>query len=69
MVFNFYTGSVVIDFMSRVHTGINEVKVSAGFFFFFVDVMKAFDTANHKILLYRMGIAGIRGVTIGSSPI
>lgn len=53
------TGSAVIDFMSEVYIGINEGSVCAGIF---VDVMKAFDTVDHDILLNKMMSAGIRGV-------
>jgi hypothetical protein len=53
------TGLAVIDFMSQAYNGINEGKVCAGIF---VDVIKAFDTVDHKVLLNRMESAGIRGV-------
>lgn len=53
------TGDAVLDFMSKVYTGKNEGKICAGIF---VDVMKAFDTVDHVILLNRMRLAGIRGI-------
>lgn len=53
------TGSAVIEFMSQTYTGINEGQMCAGIF---VDVMKAFDTVDHEILLNKLNLAGIRGV-------
>ncbi len=55
------TSAALLDFMSQVYTGVNEGKVCAGLF---VDVMKAFDTVDHRILLSRMHDAGIRGVAL-----
>jgi hypothetical protein len=58
---NLNTSTALIDFMSQVYTSINDGNITAGIF---VDVMKAFDTVDHEILLYRMHQAGIRGVAL-----
>lgn len=55
------TSSALIDFMSQVYTTINNGKISAGIF---VDVMKAFDTVDHEILLTSMNQVGIRGIPL-----
>jgi hypothetical protein len=45
--------------MEQEYAGINEGKYCAGLF---VDVMKAFDTVDHEVLLSRLYDAGVRGV-------
>ena len=55
------TSSALINFMSKVYTGLNNSKYCAGLF---VDVMKAFDTVDHVTLLTRLEEAGVRGVPL-----
>jgi hypothetical protein len=55
------TNSALLHFMSEVYRGINEGKQCAGLF---VDVMKAFDTVDHSILLDRLQEAGVRGIPL-----
>lgn len=55
------TTAALIDFMSQIYKGINYGKVCAGIF---VDVMKAFDTVDHEILICKLNDAGVRGVAL-----
>lgn len=53
------TSDALLNFMTQVYEEVNKGKCSAGIF---VDVMKAFDTVDHEILLSRMYDAGVRGI-------
>lgn len=53
------TTNALLDFIAQVHDGLNLNNYCSGIF---VDVMKAFDTVDHSILLTRMYDAGIRGI-------
>lgn len=53
------TENALLDFFGKVFEGMNDGDFCAGLF---VDVMKAFDTVDHSILLDKMCKAGIRGV-------
>ncbi len=53
------TENALLDFFGMVYEGMNEGNFCAGLF---VDVMKAFDTVDHEILLEKMFKAGMRGV-------
>ena len=49
----------VIDFIDKITKAIDEKKFSVGIF---LDLSKAFDTINHKILIRKLEHYGIRGV-------
>lgn len=54
------TSDALLCFMSQVYDSVNDGKCCARLF---VDVMKAFDTVDHSILLQRLHDAGVRGIT------
>lgn len=51
----------LIIFMSNVYNSINNGKPCAGLF---IDIMKAFDTVDHNILLQKLHDVGIRGIAL-----
>lgn len=53
------TENALLDFFGKVYEGVNDGDFCAGLF---VDVMKAFDTVDHSILLEKMFKAGVRGI-------
>jgi hypothetical protein len=53
------TESAIMEFINKVNNGINDNKKVSGLF---LDIAKAFDTVNHKILLEKLFNCGIRGV-------
>jgi hypothetical protein len=55
------TNTALLNFMTEVYRGVNEDKQCAGIF---VDIMKAFETVDHGILLGRLQEAGVRGVPL-----
>uniref|UniRef100_A0A1B6MQT2 Reverse transcriptase domain-containing protein n=1 Tax=Graphocephala atropunctata TaxID=36148 RepID=A0A1B6MQT2_9HEMI len=61
--FGFRTGmnteNALINFMTDVYNGINTNKCVSGLF---LDIKKAFDTVDHKILLDKLHKCGVRGI-------
>lgn len=53
------TNDALLCFMMQVYNGVNEGKYCAGLF---VNVMEAFDTVDHTMLLNRLNDAGVRGI-------
>ena len=53
------TEHAIIDFVDKITTAIDQGKFSVGIF---LDLSKAFDTINHKILIRKMEHYGIRGI-------
>ena len=53
------TEHAIIDFVDKITKAIDEGKYSVGIF---LDLSKAFDTINHKILIKRLEHYGTRGV-------
>ena len=58
---NMSTSLAIIEITERIRKSMEEKKVGCGLF---VDLSKAFDTINHKILITKMEHYGIRGVAI-----
>ena len=56
---NMSTSLAIIEITERIRKSMEEKKVGCGLF---VDLSKAFDTINHKILITKMEHYGIRGV-------
>lgn len=52
------TEDALLDFCSKLYEAYNNNENVAGLF---IDIKKAFDTVNHKLLLYKLQCAGIRG--------
>lgn len=55
------TEKALLHYVSTVYEGINKGKCVSGLF---LDISKAFDTVNHKILLSKLYRAGIRGIVL-----
>jgi hypothetical protein len=53
------TEHAIIDFVDKITKAIDEGKYSVGIF---LDLSKAFDTINHRILIKKLEHYGIRGV-------
>ena len=53
------TEHAIIDFVDKITKSIDQGKFSVGIF---LDLSKAFDTINHKILIQKLEHYGIRGV-------
>jgi hypothetical protein len=51
----------LLDFYDKVSRAVDNKEYSIGIF---IDLQKAFDTVNHKILLDKLSFYGIRGVTL-----
>ena len=51
----------IVNFTSEIFEAINERKFAVATF---IELKKAFDTVNHKILLEKLFLAGIRGKTL-----
>lgn len=58
---NHDTTLAVIDMVDKITTAIDSSQYSIGIF---IDLSKAFDTINHKILLAKLSHYGIRGVAL-----
>jgi hypothetical protein len=55
------TNNAVVDFLNRVYKSLDDREVSMGLF---LDLSKAFDSADHEILLRKMSEMGIRGIVL-----
>ena len=53
------TEHAIIDFVDKITKAIDQGKFSVGIF---LDLSKAFDTINHKILIRKLDHYGVRGV-------
>lgn len=53
------TENALLNFVEKIYDGLNRGEYCAGLF---IDIMKAFDTVDHVLLLNRLYNAGIRGV-------
>ena len=53
------TSDAVVEFIDHISDSLNSKKV---FIAIFLDLCRAFDTVNHKILLSKLNHYGIRGV-------
>jgi len=58
---NLSTSLAIIEITERIRKSMENKKVGCGLF---VDLSKAFDTINHKILISKMEHYGIRGVSL-----
>lgn len=52
------TQDAILSFYEKILNGFNNKQSSAGIFF---DMSRAFDTINHRLLLYKLHLYGIRG--------
>lgn len=55
------TLNAIIDMLTPIQVALDESRLAGGLF---IDLTKAFDTVNHKILLKKMECAGIRGTPL-----
>ena len=55
------TEDALLHFCSNLYEGLNKCNKVAGLF---IDITKAFDTVDHKILLERLQQAGVRGIAL-----
>lgn len=55
------TDSAILQFVNKVYASLEEKLCVVGVF---LDLSKAFDSLDHKILLYKLGNIGIRGVPL-----
>ena len=53
------TTHALINITEKIRSALDQNKVSCGIF---VDLQKAFDTVNHKILLHKLNYYGFRGI-------
>ena len=58
---NHSTSMALIDFYDKVSKSIDERKFTIGIF---IDLKKAFDTIDHKILLSKLNHYGVRGIAL-----
>lgn len=54
------TEGALTEFLNQIYTGLNDDQHTSGIF---IDVKKAFDMVDHKILLQKLYNAGFRGVS------
>lgn len=55
------TEDALVTFLEDVYNGINDGKKCAALY---IDITKAFDTVDHKILLEKLWMAGVRGLPL-----
>ena len=58
---NFSTSLAILDLIEEITTNVDKQQVTIGVF---IDLKKAFDTIDHKILLNKMQVYGIRGLPL-----
>ena len=54
------TSLALVNFVNIVTSALDNEQILIGLF---LDLSKAFDTLDHRILLYKLNMYGIRGVT------
>lgn len=55
------TNIATVEFVDNIFNSLNERKIVTGVF---LDLAKAFDTVNHKILIIKLAMADFRRITI-----
>ena len=55
---NFSTSNAIINLIENIQQALNDKQIACGIF---MDLKKAFDTVDHKLLLSHIGIGGIKG--------
>ena len=58
---NYSTNHAILDIVENIRENLDNKTFSCGVF---IDLEKAFDTINHKILLEKLQHYGIRGITL-----
>ena len=58
---NYDISMAVVDMVDKISSAMDSNKFSIGLF---IDLSKAFDTLNHKLLINKLSHYGIRGVAL-----